>query len=204
MNVRLQYDLEFLAGVYYEDRLRFNSYSISLSLLTRTTEAANSSIALERLKCFVYHELADTVFFGPADQDKAEMFQILGTNVTTLPDAPIDQIVGMMLYCKLNAVMEDRMTVTSLDISSILGDSVWYSHDEDDNLGPFSYNITEGAWWHNSSTQHHTLEVELVPDNVVKVTPSTWNEHGLMWPEERVEPTSSSVIYPNFRKHEAK
>jgi hypothetical protein len=110
----------------------------------------------------------------------------------------------MMLYCKLNAVMEDRMTVTSLDISSILGDSVWYSHDEDDNLGPFSYNTTEGSWWHNSSTQHHTLETESVPDNVFKVTPGTWHEYGLMWPEERVEPLGNTVIYPNFRKHETK
>jgi hypothetical protein len=205
MNVRLQYDLEFLAGIYYEDQLQFNSYSVSVSLLTQAADAASSNIALERLKCFVYHDLANTVFFGPADHDKVEMFQALGTNVTTLPDAPVDQIVGMMLYCKLNAIMEDRMIITDLDISSSLGDSVWYSHNNEDNLGPFAYCATaEDAWWYNSSTQHHTLEAESVPDNVVKVTPCTWHEYGLMWPEERNEPTGNTVIYPDFRKHETK
>jgi hypothetical protein len=153
----------------------------------------------------VYHDLANTVFFGPSDHDKAEMFQVLGTNVTTLPDSPVDQIVGMMLYCKLNAIMEDRMIITSLDISSTLGDSVWYSHDDEDNLGPFAHwPVAEEAWWYHPSVQHHTLETEVVPTNVVKVTPSAWHEYGLMWPEERNEPTGNTVIYPNFRKHEAK
>jgi len=205
MNVRLQYDLEFLAGIYYEDQLQLNSYSVSVNLLTQTEDAASSNIALERLKCFVYHDLANTVFFGPADHDKAEMFQMMGTNVTTLPDAPVDQIVGMMLYCKLNAIMEGRMTVTSLDISSALGDSVWYSHDDEDNLGPFAHwPVADDAWWFNPFVQHHTLETESTPDSVVKVTPNVWHEYGLMWPEDCIEPTGNTVIYPNFRKHEAK
>jgi hypothetical protein len=25
-----------------------------------------------------------------------------------------------------------------------------------------------------------------------------------MWPEDRIEPTGNTVIYPDFRKHEAK
>ena len=101
--------------------------------------------------------------------------------------------------------MEGRMTVTSLDISSVLGDSVWYSHDDEDNLGVFAHwPVAEDAWWHNPSVQHHTLETESTPDNVVKVTPNVWHEYGLMWPEDRIEPTGNTVIYPNFRKHEAK
>jgi hypothetical protein len=48
------------------------------------------------------------------------------------------------------------------------------------------------------------LETESIPDNVVKVTPNAWHEYGLMWPEDRIEPTGNTVIYPNFRKHEAK
>ena len=111
----------------------------------------------------------------------------------------------MMLYCKLNAIMEDRMIITSLDISSTLGDSVWYSHDDEDNLGPFAHwPVAEEAWWYHPSVQHHTLETESVPANVVKVIPSAWHEYGLMWPEERNEPTGNTVIYPDFRKHEAK
>ena len=50
MNVRLQYDLDFLAGIYYDDRLQLNSYSVSMSLLTKTMDAVNTNTAMNRLK----------------------------------------------------------------------------------------------------------------------------------------------------------
>jgi hypothetical protein len=198
MNVRLQYDLDFLAGIYYDDRLQLNSYSVSMSLLTKTTDAASTNIAMDRLKYFVHGELANTVFVNQ-DHNKAELMQILGINVTTLPEEPVDQIVGMMLYYKLNAIMEGRMAVTRLDLSSVLGDSVWYQHDdEEDSPGPFR---AEG-WWHQPTVQHNSI-LDLEPaDNVVRVTPNAWHELGLIWPEQETEPTANTVVFANFSKNE--
>lgn len=201
MNVKLLYDIEFLAGIYYQDQLQLNQYSVRANLLTQT-DSASTTVAMERLKCFVYKELVNTVFFGPEDRDKAEMFQVLGMNVTTLPDMPVDQIIGLMLFCKLNAVMEGRMILTELDICSTLGDSVWYCIEEDDNFGPFA-DTTELPWWHNSSTQHHNLNLDETADNVVKVIPSDWHQYELQWPEECIE-TNNTVIYPDFRRNETK
>ena len=139
MNVRLQYDLEFLAGIYYEDQLQMNQYNVSLNLLTKTRDSVSTNIALDRAKAFVHGALESTVFINQANQERAEFMQMIGINVTTLPEEPVDQIIGMMLYYKLNAIMEDRMTVTQLDIASSLGDSVWYQHDEEDVTGPFRW-----------------------------------------------------------------
>ena len=203
MNVRLMYNFDFLAGIYYQDQLQINRYTAHVTLLTQTEDTSSSNVAMDRVKNFVHGELFSTVFFGPQDHDKAEMFHVMGVNVTTLPEEPVDQIIGMMLYFKLNAIMEDRMTITSLDISSTLGDSVWYSLDGDDNMAPFE-NASESAWWYSSSTQHHDLDNESVPDNVVRVMPSDWHEYGLQWPEECAEPTNNTVIYPNFQRNETK
>ena len=147
MNVRLQYDIEFLAGIYYDDTLQMNKYDASISLVTATKDVASTNIAMERLKAFVFDELANTVFINQNNAERAEFLQMIGVNVTTLPEEPVDQIVGMMLYYKLNAVMEGRMVITSLDISSSLGDGVWYQHDEEDSSGPF----VKDGWWHQSS-----------------------------------------------------
>lgn len=196
MNVKLQYELEFMAGVYFEDRLYMNSYSVSLQLVTRTSDAASTNIAMERLKCFVYHDLADTVFINQAHKEKAEMLQLLGANVTTLPEDPIDQIIGIMLYCKLNAIMDGRMNITQIDVSSVIGDSVWYKHEEDDPLGPFA----EDGWWHSVGTQHDNIEVEPAADNVVKVALPGWREYGLIWPEEHAEQTGNTVVFGDFSK----
>ena len=64
MNVRLQYDIEFLAGIYYDNQLQMNSYSASLSLVTRTKDTKSTNVAMDRLKAFVYGELESTVFIN--------------------------------------------------------------------------------------------------------------------------------------------
>ena len=197
MNVRLQYDLDFMAGIYYENSLQLNQYSISLNLVTKTTDAEQTNIAMNRLKCFVWSELENTVFINQAHQEKAEMMALMGINVTTLPEEPVDQIIGMMLYCKLNAIMEGRMIITGLDIQSTLGDQVWYLHDEEDALGPFA----DAGWWTYPSTQHETIELNPVPEKVVKVTTTGWQEYGLEWPDE-VKPTANTVVFANFPRNE--
>ena len=196
MSIRLQYDLEFPAGIYYDNRLQLNTYQVSMQLCTHA-DNHQVNVALERLKCFVYEELADTVFIDQTDEGCAEMLASLGVNVTTLPVEPVDQIVGIMLYCKLNAIMEGRMTVDSLNIASRLGDQVWYLHDAEDNLGMFAAD----GWWHLPNAQHHTLTLEAYPDNVIQVAPSAWIEHGLLWPEATTESSGNTVVFGNFPKN---
>jgi hypothetical protein len=199
MNVRLQYDLEFVAGIYYDNQLQLNTYSVVINLLTKTKDPVSINIAMERLKWFVHGELANTVFFGPHSMDQAELFYSIGVNVTTLPEEPVDQIVGMMLFNKLNAIMEDRMVVSSLDISSTLGDGVWYLHDDEDSQGPFAH---PDGWWNLPSLQHETVELEDIPNNVVKVITDGWRELELDWPEETTITTGNTVVFANFAKHE--
>ena len=194
MNVRLQYDLEFLAGIYYEDQLQMNRYTVSLNLLTKTKDSVSTNIALDRAKAFVHGALESTVFINQNNQERAEFMQMMGISVTTLPEEPVDQIIGMMLYYKLNAVMEERMVVTSLDISSVLGDSVWYQHDSEDMAGPFA----EDGWWHRASMQHETVEREPAPGNVVKVISTGWHELNLEWPENSTSASDNTVVFAKF------
>jgi hypothetical protein len=197
MNVRLQCDLEFLAGIYYDDQLQMNHYDICLNLVTKTQDPVSTNIAMDRIKAFIYGELESTVFINQDQRERAELMQVMGVNVTTLPEEPVDQIIGMMLYYKLNAIMEDRMTITQLDISSKLGDSIWYQHDEEDLSGPFA---AEG-WWHANTVQHNTVEVDPDNANVVKVVPSGWAEYGLVWPGEEVtNENGNTVVFANFPK----
>ena len=97
MNVRLQYDLDFLAAVYYDNQLQMNRYSVSMNLLTKTKDSVSTNIALDRIKLFVAAAMESTVFINQDNQEQAEFLQMIGANVTTLAEEPVDQIVGMML-----------------------------------------------------------------------------------------------------------
>jgi hypothetical protein len=198
MNVRLQYDLEFLGGVYYEDLLHLNSYRVSLSLTTQTNRPADTNIAMDRLKCFVLGELENTVFINQNQLDRAELMNMMGINITTLPEEPVDQIIGIMLFQKLNAIMEGRMTVDSLDISSSMGDSVWYQHDAEDALGPFA----QSGWWDDAGPVHSSLTVVDEDSNVVKLTDNHWRDYQLDWPDNVASESGNTVVFANFPKNE--
>ena len=197
MNVRLQYDLEFLGGIYFEEQMQMNHYSVSLNLVTGTADPTDTNIAMDRIKAFVFGELEHSVFINVAQRERADLMHLMGINVTTLPEEPVDQIIGMMLYYKLNSIMEGRMIVRSLDISSSLGDSVWYQHDDEDSAGPFA----QDGWWHDSGVKHNTVDVNNVDANIVKVVPDAWTEYGLAWPGDTTE-SGNTVVFGNFPKNE--
>ena len=195
MNVRLQYNLEFLGAVYFNDRLQLNQYKVNLNLVTNTVDRAHIEIAMDRLKAFVRGELADAVFINQSYADLAEVMTLMGMNVVTLPEDPVDQIIGMMLFHKLNAIMENNMLVVALDIASELGDEVWYQYDVEDSYGPFS---AEG-WWHDPSAQHNNVKIDSVD-----IKPDVWAEYGLNWSDsvDKTDEKAHTVVYANFQKNE--
>lgn len=195
MNIELQYNLDFLAAIYFNGNLELNSYEVVLQMVTRSTDSKINNVALDRIKAFVYGELASTVFINQEHNDSALVMQALGFNMCTLPEEPVDQIVGIMLYSKLNAITEGHLQITRLDIASLLGDHVWYKHSEDDALGPF----VKDGWWSKANTQKDTLDSAEIAENVVKVQSTGWHEYGLEWPEKE---KTAKVFTANFRKND--
>ncbi len=177
------------------EECRYIARMLGLNLVTGTADPTDTNIAMDRIKAFVFGELEHSVFINVAQRERAELMHLMGINVTTLPEEPVDQIIGMMLYYKLNSIMEGRMIVRSLDISSSLGDSVWYQHDDEDSAGPFA----QDGWWHDSGVKHNTVDVNNVDANIVKVVPDAWTEYGLAWPGEATE-TGNTVVFGNFPK----
>ena len=173
-----------------------NNYMLKSWMITNTADAEVTNIAFDRMKYFLI-DLDSTVFVDVNDTEACERYLNAGIRVTTLPKDPVDQILGVMFYYKLNAIMEGHMIISGLDISSSLGDNVWYMHDEEDNAGPFA----KDGWWHKASVQHQTLELETIPDNVVKVHSTGWHELGLDWPEDKPS-TGNTVVFANFPKNE--
>ena len=94
------------------------------------------------------------------------------------------------------------MIVRSLDISSTLGDSVWYQHDDEDPIGPFA----QEGWWHDSTVKHNAIDFAEEDANVLKVMPNAWVDYGLLWPNEQPLNTTSeagnTVVFGNFPKNE--
>lgn len=199
MNVRLQCNMALMGAVHFNDALQINAYQINLSLKTRSVDRAAINVAMDRLRCFIHAELVHAVFVNQNEQGLADTLAMIGANPVTLPCEPTDQAIGIMLFCKLNAIMEGVIHVTALDIASTLGDDVWFEFTEEDSMGCFA----EPGWWSDSTTVHNNLCAQ-TDDNVVKVMPNHWAEYDLLWPDtvDKHTETQHNVVYAKFPKNE--
>jgi hypothetical protein len=193
--------MSFTAGVYWEGRMIMNNYVARAYMMTNTADHACQNTAFERMKYFVYGELGSTIF---VNQDNTEVCQQLiqaGLKVTTLPGEPVDQIIGIMLYCKLNAVMEDYMIIHEIEISSDLGENMIYLHAADESLGPLEIL----GWWHDADLIH--CDTALIDsDKVVAMhRAGAWRELDLAWPDvESDKNIDNTVVFAEFGRNETK
>ena len=204
MNVRLQYTIPFTAAVHYQDRLIMNNYLLRTYMITNTSNAENHNIAFERLKYFITEEMDSTVFINSTCVEACERYLAAGMKITTLPNEPVDQTIGVMLFCKLNAIMEDRITIVETELSSAIGDNMVYMHGEHETTD----NLIFPEWWNTADVVH--CDADLIDsDNVLSLLRSNvWQELDLGWPdtEPASEPSEATgnIVFADFGKDETK
>jgi hypothetical protein len=201
MNIKLRYAITFTAGAWFQENLLMGNYTLTVNLLTQTLDPEEQNIALDRINYFLHNEIHSTIFINQAEQDQAESFVDLGLNVTTLPQEPVDQVVCIALYYKLNAIMEGRMKITELVFSSDIGDNVEYFYNENEQTVLFP----SQGWWSESGLRHSDIEFEddeaQADNNVIELTPSTeseWHEQELAWKQDKVTKDLAQVVFANF------
>jgi len=201
MNVRLRYNITFPAGAWFDDELMMTNYTLALRFVTQTMDPQDQNIALDRIKHFLLNELHSTIFINQADMDRAEIFTEVGLNVTTLPEEPVDQVVGIMLFHKLNAIMEGRMRITEIRFSSEAGDSIEYFHSESEHTDLFPAT----GWWHEPTLKHSDVVLDDDDDddtNVVVIdTDAEWREQELGWAQAEVTQDLGQVVFANFNQN---
>lgn len=189
MNVRLKINFDFLASAYLDSQVFCNRYLLELDLISNTMDHIDQNVALDRMRHMLYHEFSNSLFVSDEKPDIAEKFNQLGFKTCAIPGPPVDQLLGIMLFAKLNAVMQERLFVTQLKISSDLGDKLVYCQDSEEDLGPFEYT----GWWHNPDNSIQAVTTGKKSGNVVdlgtKIDP--WHQFGLEWSKDL---DSESVI----------
>ncbi len=199
MNVNLRYEADFAAAIYYPTEppapaLQLNWYSLKLSMTTATPDNGEINLAMDRVRIWIYEEMAHTVFVADDLKDQVTAMTKLGMNVTTLPEDPLDQIINMMLYCKLTAIMCGRIIIDEIELNSKLGDQIWYRHSEGDHLGPFA----ESGWWHQPSLQRQDIDSKTKNSKLTKIQNIGWKKYNLEWPTAK-ESNNATVVFADFK-----
>jgi len=194
MNVRIAQLTSFNAGNWHDDSLEMTEYTVKLWMITQTYNALEQNIAISRAKHFIFDQIENTIFIDSDDVTKATALASAGLDITTLPGDPGDQLVGIMLFHKLNAIMEDRIKIVEIEISS--GNGIIYLHGENET----SDDLSIPDWWAAADLVHSDLQL-IESDKVVTMQQtSAWRDVGLAWPDEVVDmEPGNTVVFANFK-----
>lgn len=185
MITRIERDIFFAAGVHFDDAYYINTYDFLLSMLVETDIPKEHTIAMDRFDLFIKDAATNAVFINEDKHEEIEKYKEAGLKIITLPGEPFDQIVAMVLLLKLNAIMENRIKITDITISSLLGEGIRY---------PIVTETAENAdmmlgdkWWHNSDmeTTNQTVFKFEPENNIVKLfDDSIWAQYDLSWKDK--------------------
>jgi len=198
MNVRLEHAMEFTAGSYLDDQLLMNRFYIKIEMLTLSYDGVEQNIALDRIRHMLYREFSHSIFIDSKEKDAIAKYKTAGFNVIELPEVAVDQIIGIMLYCKLNAITEAKLTITQLKIASDVGQNLWYLQDSEEEYGPFE----DDGWWHDR--EPNTSNRDNAKGNIIQINKKTdWHQHGLDWSDsEFIEPDTNVVAFTHKDEQE--
>jgi hypothetical protein len=193
MNVRIAQLLGINAGAWYDGQLEMNQYTIKLWMITQSINTEEQNVAFRRAKHFIHNQLENTIFVD-AEDPKCKDFVQAGLNITTMPGDPSDQLIGIMLFHKLNAIMENRIQLVEVEISA--GDGVIYLHGENETPD----DLYQPDWWCTADLTH----CDVVPEDsekVLSIPQVNWRELDLNWPEsaESDEP-GNIVVFADFKQ----
>lgn len=188
MNVRLRFNTEFRTAIWINDQFMVNNFSIILQLITRSTDPEDHPVCMGRIRA-VLDSLEHSVLIHQAHSEKINQLINCGLRVTVCPQEPIDQIVGILLFEKLNAVLEDRMQITDLDICSDWSDGIWFMHSNNEKVSA----IPEVGWWNEAGPECNVSVPTPAEKKVVKLRKQlTWKALELDWQSN--QPSETVII----------
>jgi hypothetical protein len=183
MHTRIEKDAFFQAAIHFEGCFYVNTYEITLSMLVETESIREQMIALERLNCFLTSSLQNCLFIEEAEIVSIENYKKAGIRICELPEEPLDQIIGMVLLQKFNAIMENRIIITDITLGSLLSEGVRHHI-----VAEIAESTMSGDFWWNKPgfclCSADALS-KAKGDNIVKLfDDSEWAEMGLTWKEK--------------------
>jgi hypothetical protein len=167
-------------------------------MTTNSENSVDQGISFERIKYFIYSQIDNTIFINSNQKAQCTLFSKAGLDITTMPNDPVDQLIGIMLYYKLNAITEDRMIIMETEISSSYGANMTYLHSDFENTSGFK----QPDWWTSPDLTHSGFVLANKSEKVLSIPTSTdWRELDLAWSDEQSSNSPGNVVvFADFKQ----
>jgi len=193
--IRLQKTVAWCSAITYDQGHVINQYHGTLKLHTGTEDQTQQTLAYERLKWWIQNVLDHSVLINHDDP----MLQTYGQTrqrVLAMPDDPVDHLLCMVLYLKFNAIMEGRLTLAELELSSEQGDHMAYVHSNDHD-GAIA---DDHGWWIDPAPVWYDDNHVPAQGKVVELNRKfSWEDLDLGWNQTATD-QAATVLFPDFQR----
>ena len=182
----IQKDSKVTTAIHFEEDFFINEYKITLTLAINTESAREQNIAMDRALYILEDVLSHSILIYTDDSDALEKYREAGIRICELPEEPYDQIIALCLLAKLNTVMEGRLAVTELTLSSRMGDNVRYKITDEQAEEV----LDKDGWWNESSDalSYQDMELDSTDKKITALFQNTvWDDVGLNWKENTLQ-----------------
>lgn len=174
MNTRIRKKFSATAGLVIQGQYHTNFYQIDVAMTTVSDDAGLQNTAYDRICYWIEDVFNDSVLIEQAD-DLLAAHKSTGRRILTFNQEPIDGVVGLALFHKLTAIVQENLNISDLDISSVLGQEVVYQHSDQeivDKLDMPSWCTDAGPGWSHQQDTGNVVSLERAGD---------WKKMGLHW-----------------------
>ena len=146
----------FDSTVVIDDCVYPNRYNITLGFLPKSKNIQDQNIGFERFK-YLFNTLCENaIIYSPQDKTMPYWFK-MPVNKILLPGNPYDQLLGTILFEKLNSICGNFFHLGYLTVDSKLGDNIKYTIDNEsvktiEHDTSFWDDEKIKTWWHRDDT----------------------------------------------------
>ena len=180
-NSRIQKNFTFQAAIHFNDKFFVNLYEMDAKMEIFTEDTREQNIAVERISHFLGSVIEDCLFVSINEKEAISKYSNAGIKVCTVPEDPYDQIIGMVLLNKCNAIMEGKIVMTDILFGSKLSNLIKFELNHE--VAKVEY---DGKHWYNDSTLC-MMDKFSKKDKIVNLFDhkhDTWEDLDLTWKEQ--------------------
>ena len=159
---------KFKSIIIVDGELFSNEYDVKISLTPHTASLKEQTAYFDRLKNLFEQVFANTI----TTWREEPLYDVLKANTNNrfieLPRPPYDQIMAAVCFCKANSILDSKMVINHVDLSSWQGDGITYTVDKNsrelillDRPDWFTDKYKKfDPWWLRSDTATYDKEMD--------------------------------------------
>jgi hypothetical protein len=168
MSNTFSWKTKFKSIIIVDGELFSNEYKLNVSITPHTADLKEQTAYFDRLKNLFEQIFANTITTWRDEP----LYRILKTKTNNrfieLPKPPYDQIMAAVCFCKANSILDSKIVVNYIELSSWQGDGITYKVDKDskelillDRPDWFSAKLSNfDPWWLRADTATYDEELD--------------------------------------------